>query len=159
MNESINVEVSFFLVSILCGAILLLVYDCIRVFRRIIKHGGLFVALEDLLFWIGSGVMIFVMMYQQNNGRIRGFSIMGMLLGMVAYNKLLSNIIVNGSTFIIKKICNILLRPFQIIFGFIFKRIKTYSFFLLRINKKICKNIVKGLKNLLKTVKITITKD
>lgn len=166
MSESINIEVGFFLVSIFCGGMISLVYDGIRIFRRIIKHGGLLVALEDLIFWIGSGVMIFVMMYQQNNGIIRGFSIMGMMLGMIVYSKLFSRFIVKGCTFVIRKGCSfivqtmaLVLKPFLCVFGFAGRKTKKISGFFLRIYKILCKNIVKRLKNLLKTVKITITKD
>lgn len=94
MSDFITIEVRFFLISILSGIAILVLYDVLRIFRRIVSHHWFFVALEDILFWMISGVFIFAMMYQQNNGTIRGFSILGMLLGMIVYNQSVSPYVV-----------------------------------------------------------------
>lgn len=173
MSEIIGLQVKFFLASIASGIIMLIVYDTIRIFRRIIKHSRIAVGIEDVIFWVLSSLFIFVMMYIQNNGIIRGFSIMGMLLGMIMYNQLLSKHIVNGiSAFIhwiiklIKKIISILFTPFRFIlkklkrlFGFIFRKLGRHIKKLLHIIKKLGKLVIKALKNLLKTFKISITKE
>ena len=96
MSDAISMEMRFFLASVLSGIILLIVYDVLRIFRRVVKHPWFFVALEDLIFWLLSGLFIFRMMYEMNNGTIRGFSILGMLLGMVIYNQSLSPFFVKG---------------------------------------------------------------
>lgn len=118
MSDYITVELRFFLISIVTGIAILVIYDILRIFRRIIKHNWFFVALEDVLFWIASGVVIFIMMYEQNNGIIRGFSILGMLLGMIVYNQSISSYFVDGSSkglnFIksmIRKVIHIILIP------------------------------------------------
>lgn len=166
MSETINFEVQFFLVSILYGIILLVFYDGIRIFRRIMKHSKVFVALGDILFWLVSSVSIFAMMYEQNNGVIRGFSIMGMVIGMFAYNQLLSNLIVSkGSNLIgkflilLKRILLLLFRPFYLAFRFLSIRLRTILLFIHRILKKCFKFLAKRLKSILKTVKISVTKD
>lgn len=166
MSDSISLEVQFFLVSILCGVILLVVYDIIRIFRRIIRHSKILVAIEDILFWVASSIFIFIMMYRQNNGDIRGFSIMGMVIGMIIYNQLISNIVVNTSTtvinkiiWVIKKVILIILFPFRKIFGFVFKYIFRVLRFLKKNLRKLLINLSKILKKFLKTVKISITKD
>lgn len=46
-------EISIFLQALLAGNIVLLVYTCIRVFRRLIKHDLFFVSLEDFSFGCG----------------------------------------------------------------------------------------------------------
>ncbi len=96
MSDAISMEVRFFLASVICGIILLIVYDVLRIFRRVIKHVWFFVAVEDLIFWLLSGIVIFRMMYEMNNGTIRGFSVLGMFLGMIVYNKSLSPFFVKG---------------------------------------------------------------
>lgn len=172
MTEIINLEVQFFLTSILYGILLLVVYDCIRIIRRIVPHKGFFVALEDILFWLVASIVIFIMIYERNNGTIRGFAILGMLLGMVIYNQLLSQLVVKGITRIIKtiikaikKVLSILFRPFAFIakklgkfFGFASGKVSKVNSKIGIKFKKVGKSSVKQLKNAAKTVKISVTK-
>lgn len=161
MNEVINLQLQFFGVSILWGAILLVIYDVLRIFRRIVKHGRAWVALEDMIFWTISGILIFKMMYQQNNGIIRGFSIMGMAIGMIVYNKLLSNHLVKGISFgihkifeFIKKVIHFLTSPLR----FLLRKVRVFLEFILKGLKKSGRFIGKALKKILRTVKIILTK-
>ncbi|WP_310604115.1 spore cortex biosynthesis protein YabQ [Anaerosporobacter sp.] len=172
MTEIINLEVQFFLTSILYGILLLIVYDSIRIIRRVVPHKAFFVALEDILFWIAASIVIFMMIYERNNGTIRGFAILGMLLGMVIYNQLLSRFIVKGITRIIKAILKAVWKVLSIVFMpllFLLKKIKQFLGFTTRkvgkVNsklgnklKKVKKRSAKQLKNTAKTVKISVTK-
>lgn len=60
-----------------------LLYDLIRLIRRLIRHGTLAVAVEDMLYWLACGLLIFRMLYEENSGAIRGFAIAAVILGMV----------------------------------------------------------------------------
>ena len=82
---------------------------------RIIKHKWFFVAVEDMLFWIIAAVLIFRMMYRQNDGTIRAFSILGMTLGMIVYNQSLSKLVVKGITSIFLFINKWITKLFQVI--------------------------------------------
>jgi spore cortex biosynthesis protein YabQ len=86
MNSAITTQLEFFLVSTLWGAIILFVYDGFRILRRVVKQNEIIIALEDLVFWVFAGVFIFAMMYHLNDGIIRGYSVMGMTIGMLLYN-------------------------------------------------------------------------
>ncbi|MDF2539492.1 MAG: hypothetical protein K0S76_2513 [Herbinix sp.] len=140
MNKAITIELQFFLISILWGAIILLVYDVFRILRRLIKHNWFFVAIEDLLFWVVSSVFIFAMMYQENNGIIRGFSVMGMGIGMVLYHYILSELLISAVT----KLIYTLFRPFIFVvnkikgfLGYVKKKLKKlFGFLLLRLKRK-----------------------
>ncbi len=119
MNPAITIELQFFLISILWGAILLLAYDILRIFRRLIKHGAFLVAVEDLIFWVVASLFIFIMIFHKNDGIIRGFSIIGMLLGIILYHFSISE----GLVKCITKLIQTLLSPFtaaikQVIRGF-----------------------------------------
>ena len=59
--------------------------DGIRIFRRVIPHGTVAVALEDILYWLICGISIFRMLYVENSGAIRGFAIAAVVLGMLLY--------------------------------------------------------------------------
>lgn len=67
---------------------MMIAYDGIRIFRRILPHKTVAVAIEDLLYWLASGVCIFRMLYLENSGAIRGFAIAAVVLGMVMYLQL-----------------------------------------------------------------------
>ena len=47
-------EMSIFLQAMLAGNIVILVYTCIRIFRRLIRHSLFFISLEDFFFEFGS---------------------------------------------------------------------------------------------------------
>ena len=52
MILGIKKEVFAFLQSLLTGNIICLVYNALRVFRRILKHPLFWVSCEDIIFWI-----------------------------------------------------------------------------------------------------------
>lgn len=160
MNQAIIIELHFFGTSILWGVLLLIFYDVLRIFRRLISHNSFFVALEDLLYWMVSSVLIFRMMYQQNNGIIRGFSILGMLLGMLIYHGTISDICVTAiSTFLqriehlIQWIVSLILSPFC----FFFKLLKKILLRLLKLFKKFTSFFSKLLKKKKESGKIAIS--
>lgn len=150
MNKAITIELQFFLISVLWGVILLFAYDLLRIIRRVLKHNSFFLAIEDLIFWVVSSVFIFAMMYRENNGIIRGFSIMGMMIGMVLYHYGISEWFVTSVT----KLIYILMRPFAIIIN----RIKKVILFVLKKFEKLVKLISVRLKKLHKSSKIVINK-
>ena len=81
MILGIGKELSVFLQAILAGNLIYLVYSLIRVMRRLWKHNLFFVSLEDLIFWIGTGIYLFVRIYQTSDGIIRWYFVIGVLLG------------------------------------------------------------------------------
>lgn len=85
MEEIIH-EARFFLLSLLTGIVWMFAYDLIRVVRLFIPHKKWLVFLGDYLFWFVGSFLVFVMIYQVNDGIIRGFSVVAMVLGMMAYH-------------------------------------------------------------------------
>lgn len=81
-------ELQFFSKAFLLGVLMMIAYDVIRIFRRLIPHGTAAVAVEDILYWLICGVNIFCMLYLENSGAIRGFAIAAVVLGMLLYLKL-----------------------------------------------------------------------
>lgn len=148
MYQGITIELHFFLYSILWGAIVLLAYDQLRVLRRIIRHNSIIISLEDLVFWVVASVFIFAMIYVKNSGTIRGFSVMGMVIGMVLYHYILSDWIV----LLISRGILLLLCPFN----FVFKWLKKGLNFIIGKSKKIINRLYIRLKRRLKSVKLYI---
>ena len=89
MVSSVYWEWELLLQTIKLGIKLAFVYDGIRIFRILISHKNIIISLEDLFFWIYATWIIFHMQLAQSEGVLRGFSILGMLLGMLLYNKIL----------------------------------------------------------------------
>lgn len=66
----------------------MLLYDGIRIFRKLFSHSVAAVALEDILYWLAWALLIFRMLYVENSGAIRGFAILAVVLGMLWYFQL-----------------------------------------------------------------------
>ncbi len=150
MNEAITVELQFFLISILWGAIILMVYDILRILRRLIPHNSIFLALEDLIFWVLTSLFIFAMIYTMNNGTIRGFSVMGMGIGMTLYHFIFSDFFVKWVT----KALLLLLRPISLLIG----RIRKVLAFVVSKLKKVFAAVHYRLNKSTKSVKIIINR-
>lgn len=149
MNQLISIELQFFLISILWGALVLFLYDFLRILRRIINHNMIIVTVEDLIFWILASVFIFAMIYAKNSGTIRGFSVMGIVIGMLLYHYILSDWFV----MLISRGIHVLLRPFSLLkksickgIGFLIKKSKKLAFRIYSQLKNILKSIVKSVK-------------
>ncbi len=120
VSEDIFREMDFFAVSFVLGIVLVLIYDCLRILRRLIRHGVIWISLEDLCYWVFTAFVIFAMLYQKNDGLIRGFSIGGIVLGMFLYNQFISGYTVKYIAHVLKKIirflqkiCRFILTPFR----------------------------------------------
>ena len=138
MYQGITIEMHFFLTSILWGVLVLLAYDQLRILRRIIRHNSFFVAIQDLLFWVLASVFIFAMIYAENSGTIRGFSVMGMVIGMVIYHYILSDWIVT----LVSRMILLIMRPFTIAIAYTFKGLR----FLINKAKKLSYSKAKSVK-------------
>jgi spore cortex biosynthesis protein YabQ len=150
MNQEITIEVQFFLISILWGSLILLFYDVLRVIRRLIKHGAIILAFEDLIFWIAASLFIFTMIYEQNNGIIRGFSVLGMTIGLILYHFVFKDYLVNFIT----KCVRTLLFPFAVAV----KAVRSFLKLLFSKGKMAVKFLIRQLKKILKSVKIAVNK-
>lgn len=150
MNQGITIELQFFIISILWGALVLLAYDQLRVFRRIVRHNTTLVAVQDLIFWVLASVLIFAMIYVKNSGTIRGFSVMGMGIGMIIYHYTLSDWIV----MLLSRAIHLLISPFFIVIKYIYKGL----IFIKSKVRVLNKAIDKQLKSRTKSVKISLNK-
>lgn len=85
MSSRIVGELEFFVRSFVWGVGITILYDGLRLFRRVIRHGTLAVSIEDLLYWMVYAGLLFRMIYLENDGMIRGFALLAVLLGMILY--------------------------------------------------------------------------
>lgn len=161
MSDAIAKEVQFFLHAALTGALLSAVYDVFRILRRIYSHGSVWIAIEDFFYWIACALYISYVLMKENNGIIRWFFVLGILLGMLIYNfsvgrylvPLISKII-NKVLDVVGKVLNILLKPVR----FLWKKTKKIGGRGGKICVKYSKKLKKALQNCFKTIKIGIKK-
>ena len=90
MSEVIGNEAYFFGISIVVGVGLRLAYDVLRILRRVIKHGNFWIGIEDLLYWLLCTIVVFLLLYLENDGMLRLFAFVGILGGMGIYQLLFS---------------------------------------------------------------------
>lgn len=90
MSVEIQAETRLLAASILTGAALMAAYDLLRIFRLVVRHGWLWIGIEDFLYWVFSGFATFYLLYRENDGGLRLFVIAGVLASMTAYDKIFS---------------------------------------------------------------------
>ena len=81
MIQGIGHELAAFLQAALAGNILYWIYCAIRVWRRILKHTLFWVSVEDVFYWIWTGIYLFLCIYRTSNGDIRWYFILGVCGG------------------------------------------------------------------------------
>ncbi len=81
--SGIGREVIVFVIAVFSGASVRLAYKCLGCFREIVKHSLVLMGVEDLIFWIGAAIYLFIQIYQTNSGRIRWHFILGVVIGAV----------------------------------------------------------------------------
>ena len=63
MSLYIQDEAALALMSFLLGAVLMVSYDLLRLFRLLVPHGSLWTGLEDIFYWIYCAVMTFSLLF------------------------------------------------------------------------------------------------
>ncbi len=144
-----------FFIFIIVGIIISIIFDIFRILRKTFKTPDIVTYIEDILFWILSGIIILGSIFIFNNGELRLYIFIGMMIGIVLYMLFVSKyfikinvIIINIIRKTIDKILNIILKPLKMFYKLLkrllFKPIciiiiNFKSFFKKSINK--CKKI------------------
>lgn len=86
MGTLVAWELQYMAVVVTTGIILAVLYDCIRIFRRLIFHGVFWMSVEDILFWMLASLVTFMVCFVEDAGNIRWFAVCGEILGACMYN-------------------------------------------------------------------------
>ena len=89
MIYNIRAELIMVAVAVLTGIILRLGYACFQCIRCIYRHPVWLIHTEDLLFWMGAAVYVFVQIYYTNHGVIRLDFVLGVVVGSCVSEKML----------------------------------------------------------------------
>ena len=85
MGVQVVMDSEMFVISLLLGVAVCLLYDFIKAKREVLKTGYRIMAIEDILFWLISGVATFWVLYRYNMGQLRYYVFLGMILGAFIY--------------------------------------------------------------------------
>lgn len=85
VDANIMEEIKIFLQAIGLGGTMAVVYDVIRLTRRILPRGLLWISIEDVCYWLFFGLLYWNMTYCHMDGELRIYVILSMILGAVIY--------------------------------------------------------------------------
>lgn len=95
------------------GAFLILIYDSLRIFRRVCHCSKYMVGLQDLLYWLFAAMYLFIGMYRENSGLVRGYLLAGLLCGCAAWYYSFSRGFVKLGSLFLEKLTDVIRMPFR----------------------------------------------
>lgn len=145
-----------FIVFTIVGIIIGILFDIFRILRKSFKTKDIVTYMEDILFWILTGIIILFSMYKFSNGELRFFMIIGIIMGTLMYMITFSRYVIKISVFIIKIIKTIIVYPVKVVEK-ILKKIIIRPIFIICINFK--KNFINFVKKNKKNRGIFVKKE
>lgn len=125
-----------FLIFSLTGVAIGLLFDFFRILRRSFKTPNIVIYIEDILFWVLTGVLILYNIWYFNNGEIRLYMFLGIIIGILIYVSTLSSILVKVLSKILQTIIKVLEIPFKTLLAILRKIYTTISSIFVKIVKK-----------------------
>lgn len=120
----INRQIYYLLTTFVAGLLIGILFDIYRIVRGFNSPNKLITAFSDFLFWIFSAIMIFSFFFITNNGELRYYTFVGILIGLFIYFKLISLFILESLRFIMYYI----IKFFRIIMILIFYPIRLLNY-------------------------------
>ncbi len=107
----ISKEFTIFLAFILIGLIISFLFDFFRILRRVYKTPDFVTLIEDIAFWIISGIILLSGIFILNEGKIRAFLFIGLFTGILLYIITISKYFIKIGTISLKTIHKIIFMP------------------------------------------------
>lgn len=141
-----------FLIFAINGIIIGLLFDFFRISRKVFHTNDVTTYIEDVLFWILAGAIMLYSIFVFNNGELRLYMFLGILLGAFVYLLFISSYIIKINIKIIhvlKKVFSIIIVPFKYIYKLLHKIfLKPVTFLFINVRKSSTKFATKMYKNL-----------
>lgn len=131
------------LIFTISGVAIGIFFDIFRILRKTFKTPDIITYIEDTIFWICTGIFFLFLLFKFNNGVIRNYVIIGIIMGVVIYILTISKYFININVTIINFFKKILLYPIKLICGILSKILKPFSFIVINMNKLFQKNVEK----------------
>lgn len=121
-----NVQLYFFLTTIIAGLAVGIMFDIYKNIRGFDNPGKLVTIISDLLFWILAAILIFIFFLYSNYGYLRYNSFIGLIIGLYVYFRFISKAITKA----LKWSTYYILKFFRILIILVFYPIKLLRYFL-----------------------------
>ena len=105
-----------FILFIINGILIGILFDIFRITRKTFKTCDFVTYIQDTIFWILSGILTLYFIFSFNNGEIRLYIFLGIILGIILYILSISKHFIKINTFIltkIKKVIETILLPIK----------------------------------------------
>lgn len=86
----VNIQIYYFLSTVIAGIAVGIMFDTYRIIVGINSPSRILTAIADILFWIFCAMVIFIFFLNTNNGDLRYYTFIGLILGIFFYFKLAS---------------------------------------------------------------------
>lgn len=145
-----------FLIFVINGFLIGILFDIFRILRKSFKTKDIITYIEDILFWILTGLLLLYSIFTFSNGELRLYMFLGVFIGCILYMILISQYFIKINVKIILftkgivyKIFYILTFPIRLLLKILKKFLFKPIHFLTINTKKIQKNIKGKCKNLI----------
>lgn len=108
-------QANLFLIFVIDGFIIGLLFDTFRILRKSFKTSDIITTIEDIVFWIMTGIILLYTIFVFNNGEIRFFMFGGIFIGTLLYMLLISKYIIKTSVSVIKFLKKVITVIFKIV--------------------------------------------
>ena len=102
LSELISNQLYVFLIYFFSGVIIGLFFDVFRILRKSFKTPDFVTYIEDIIFWILTGLFLIYIIFKFNNGEIRSYIFIGLGIGIVLYMLIFSKYFLKLNVIIIK---------------------------------------------------------
>ena len=123
MLSSISTQFNLLFFSLIAGVITGVLFDLYRVFRGLENVNIVLTFIEDTLFWILTGIIVFIFLLSTNHAYMREYVYITIAVGVLLYMALLSKYfikvqykVIRTTTKFIRVTFNFLLYPLQLLF-------------------------------------------
>lgn len=120
----ISNQASLFLIFTIEGIIIGLIFDIFRILRKSFKTTDIVTYIEDILFWLITGILILYTIFVFNYGEIRFFMFIGIFIGAMLYMLLISRYVIKISVTTIEFIKKTIMLILKIVIFPIYKIFK-----------------------------------
>lgn len=103
------------------GIVIGILFDVFRITRRSFKTPDFITYIEDIVFWLVTGLILLFTIFTFNNGEIRIYIFVGLILGLCLYILTISKYFIKISVMILNIIKKLLYSPIYIIINFVRK--------------------------------------
>lgn len=141
-------QTSLFLIFTIDGVLIGIIFDIFRILRKTIKTSDFVTYIEDFLFWIITSIVLFYSIFTYNNGELRFFMFLAVILGFVLYLCTISSYLIKINVKIINTIKRIFLKLFEIIYKPLIKTFKILKKVIFKPILFVIINIRKNMKNI-----------